>query len=154
MPLPVPGLVIRYSYLWHSEHLAGREEGTKDRPCAIIAAPHPPPQNPAQIFWAIQAFLPRNWENAAVANARRLLRALKLARPRAQGRIDQDQVIDFPRFWFGKAGDNSMARAHRQNLPASVGLRSEHGRNICSRNVPQSRAALRTGWRAVLRSCR
>ena len=38
IPTPAPGLVIRYSYLWHSEHLAGREEGTKDRPAAIIAA--------------------------------------------------------------------------------------------------------------------
>lgn len=35
---PVPGLVIRYSYLWHSEHLQGREEGQKDRPCAVIAS--------------------------------------------------------------------------------------------------------------------
>ena len=38
LPTPAPGLVIRYSYLWHSEFLAGREEGIKDRPCAIIAA--------------------------------------------------------------------------------------------------------------------
>ena len=40
MPLPqlVSGLVIRYSYLWHREHLEGCEEGQKDRPCAIIAA--------------------------------------------------------------------------------------------------------------------
>ena len=38
LPKPVPGLVIRYSYLWHSEHLEGREEGQKDRPCAIIAS--------------------------------------------------------------------------------------------------------------------
>ncbi len=37
-PEPVPGLVIRYSYLWHDEYLEGREEGEKDRPCAIIAA--------------------------------------------------------------------------------------------------------------------
>jgi hypothetical protein len=29
-------LVIGYSYLWHSEHERGQEEGTKDRPCAII----------------------------------------------------------------------------------------------------------------------
>lgn len=35
-PEPVPGLVIRYSYLWHAEHLRGREEGLKDRPCAIV----------------------------------------------------------------------------------------------------------------------
>ncbi len=38
LPKPVPGLVIRYSYLWASEHLEGREEGQKDRPCAIVAA--------------------------------------------------------------------------------------------------------------------
>jgi hypothetical protein len=36
LPKPVPGLVIRYSYLWRSEHLQGREEGVKDRPCAIV----------------------------------------------------------------------------------------------------------------------
>jgi hypothetical protein len=36
LPLPVPGLVIRYSYLWHSEHRKGLEDGVKDRPCAII----------------------------------------------------------------------------------------------------------------------
>jgi hypothetical protein len=41
LPTPVPGLVIRYCYLWHSEYLAGREEGQKDRPCAIVAALQP-----------------------------------------------------------------------------------------------------------------
>ena len=35
-PRPQPGLVIRYAYLWHSEHLEGREEGVKDRPCAVV----------------------------------------------------------------------------------------------------------------------
>ena len=35
-PDPVPGLVIRYSYLWASENAAGQEEGVKDRPCAVI----------------------------------------------------------------------------------------------------------------------
>jgi hypothetical protein len=38
LPEPVPGLIIRYSYLWYREHLQGRDEGQKDRPCAIIAA--------------------------------------------------------------------------------------------------------------------
>ena len=38
LPAPIPGLVIRYSYLWHREHLEGRDEGQKDRPCAIVAA--------------------------------------------------------------------------------------------------------------------
>ncbi|MBD0415801.1 type II toxin-antitoxin system PemK/MazF family toxin [Tianweitania sp. Rool2] len=36
MPNPIPGLVIRYSYLWLSEHEVGQEEGRKDRPCAIV----------------------------------------------------------------------------------------------------------------------
>ena len=35
-PVPRPGLVIRYSYLWDSEARQGREQGVKDRPCAII----------------------------------------------------------------------------------------------------------------------
>ena len=38
LPKPHPGLVVRYSYLWHSEHEAGREEGVKDRPCAVVLA--------------------------------------------------------------------------------------------------------------------
>ncbi len=37
-PQPRPGLVVRYAYLWWREHDAGREEGVKDRPCAIILA--------------------------------------------------------------------------------------------------------------------
>jgi hypothetical protein len=36
IPEPEPGLVIRYSYLWH--HQAGRAEGGKDRPAAILVA--------------------------------------------------------------------------------------------------------------------
>jgi len=38
LPNPEPGLIIRYSYLWLREFLAGKEEGVKDRPCAIVAA--------------------------------------------------------------------------------------------------------------------
>lgn len=30
--------MIRYSYLWTREAQAGREEGVKDRPCAIVLA--------------------------------------------------------------------------------------------------------------------
>ena len=38
IPEPIPGLVIRYSFLWHSEFVTGRDEGSKDRPVAIVAA--------------------------------------------------------------------------------------------------------------------
>jgi hypothetical protein len=37
-PRPEAGLVIRYSYLWLHEYREGREEGAKDRPCAIVLA--------------------------------------------------------------------------------------------------------------------
>ena len=38
IPNPEPGLVIAYSYLWHHEHRAGREEGQRDRPSVIVLA--------------------------------------------------------------------------------------------------------------------
>ena len=63
LPTPAPGLVIRYSYLWMREHAAGRDEGVKDRPCAIVVMltdedgdqvvtvlpiTHTPPSDPSQ----------------------------------------------------------------------------------------------------------
>lgn len=38
LPVPRPGLVISYSFLWPDEDAAGRESGAKDRPCAIVLA--------------------------------------------------------------------------------------------------------------------
>jgi hypothetical protein len=55
-------MVIRYAYLWRSEHERGFEEGAKDRPCAVLLAvkdeagdrkvivlpiTHTPPRDPA-----------------------------------------------------------------------------------------------------------
>jgi hypothetical protein len=89
-PEPYAGLVIRYSYLWKREFDAGREEGTKDRPCAIVMAvvdedgdkevlvlpiTHSPPANPAdalEIPTAIKARLAldgeRSWIMITEAN--------------------------------------------------------------------------------------
>ena len=36
LPVPEPGLVISYAYLWQAEYAQGREEGVKPRPCVII----------------------------------------------------------------------------------------------------------------------
>ena len=36
LPLPQPGQVIRYAYLWWNEARAGKQEGLKDRPCGIV----------------------------------------------------------------------------------------------------------------------
>lgn len=35
---PKVGWLLSYSYLWADEHRRGAEEGTKNRPCALIAA--------------------------------------------------------------------------------------------------------------------
>lgn len=35
-PAPVPGLVIRYSYLWKREFEQGKIEGQKHRPCVVV----------------------------------------------------------------------------------------------------------------------
>jgi len=35
---PEPGLVVRYDFLWSDERARGRDQGAKDRPCAIVVA--------------------------------------------------------------------------------------------------------------------
>ena len=65
MPLPHPGRVISYSYLWAREQVDGREDGVKHRPCAIVLArtvvagrelitvvpvTHSPPANPVDVL--------------------------------------------------------------------------------------------------------
>ena len=37
-PLPRPGAVVHYAYLWAREADTGAEEGRKDRPCAVVLA--------------------------------------------------------------------------------------------------------------------
>ncbi|MGB4056713.1 MAG: growth inhibitor PemK, partial [Alphaproteobacteria bacterium] len=38
IPDPFSGLVISFSYLRRAEYKAGRDEGIKDRPCAVVLA--------------------------------------------------------------------------------------------------------------------
>ncbi len=66
IPVPEPGLVIAYAYLWHHEHLAGAEEGRKNRPAVVtlvttqtdalievtvLPITHRPPKN---LEWAVE----------------------------------------------------------------------------------------------------
>ena len=37
-PDPQPGLIIKFDDLWKEEERQGREDGAKDRPCAIVVA--------------------------------------------------------------------------------------------------------------------
>ena len=36
-PLPQPGSVVRYAYLWADQHATGADEGRKDRPAVVLA---------------------------------------------------------------------------------------------------------------------
>lgn len=36
LPIPAPGLVISYAYLWRDQEAVGASEGRKSRPCAIV----------------------------------------------------------------------------------------------------------------------
>ena len=38
IPDPTPGVVVRYAYLWQSEALRDREEGSKYRPTVVVLA--------------------------------------------------------------------------------------------------------------------
>jgi mRNA-degrading endonuclease toxin of MazEF toxin-antitoxin module len=75
LPLPHPGRVISYAYLWAREHGDNRESGIKNRPCVIVldrqvrdgvtivtvvAVTHTPPSDPTdavEIPAAIKAHL-------------------------------------------------------------------------------------------------
>jgi hypothetical protein len=89
-PVPVAGLVIRYNYLWASEHARGQEEGVKDRPCAVVLVStdeagdqvvtvlpvsHTPPANPelavelpAQVKRRLRLDDDRSWVVLSEAN--------------------------------------------------------------------------------------
>lgn len=47
---PEPGLVIRYDFLWKEEEEAGKIDGLKDRPCAIIIVAEPDQNNSSNVF--------------------------------------------------------------------------------------------------------
>lgn len=38
LPDPVPGLVVRYGFLWPHQRRQGKAEATKERPCAIVVS--------------------------------------------------------------------------------------------------------------------
>jgi len=50
LPTPLPGLVIRYRYLWADDAASGAEEGDKERPAAIVMAVDPPGATAPRVF--------------------------------------------------------------------------------------------------------
>ena len=50
LPKPLPGLVVRYNYLWAGDARSGREDGDKERPVAIVMAVDRPGTNSPQVY--------------------------------------------------------------------------------------------------------
>ena len=50
LPLPQPGLVIRYSYLWAHDAARGREDGSKQRPAAVVLVIDSPAAAPPRVY--------------------------------------------------------------------------------------------------------
>lgn len=73
-PEPKAGLVVCYAYLWRNEALAGREEGLKDRPCAIVIAAE---QAEGQTLVTVAPITHREPDRADLANAIELPAATK-----------------------------------------------------------------------------
>lgn len=50
LPTPLPGLVVRYNYLWADAAAIGRAEGEKERPAAIVMAVDAPGTSAVRVY--------------------------------------------------------------------------------------------------------
>ena len=64
LPLPHPGMVIGYRYLWDAEAQAGHQDGRKDRPCVVVLAVTQAQGGPVVTVAPITHAAPRNPDTA------------------------------------------------------------------------------------------
>lgn len=95
-PDPVPGLVIRHRFLWSREASRGRREGSKPRPCVVIAAVKRP--NTVRVTLAPITHSPPADARACVAMPPRITRELKLDDDPQWLRFDELNSFDWPGF--------------------------------------------------------
>ena len=50
LPAPLPGLVLRYSYLWAADAARGRDEDDKDRPAIVVITIDDRPGEPPRVL--------------------------------------------------------------------------------------------------------
>ncbi len=159
LPQPVPGLVIRYSYLWHAEHLQAQEEGRKDRPCAIVAAIRPDESGGVRVLVLPITHRPPEQPGLAVEIPAKVKRRLRLddapswviltewnefVWPGPDLRRVPDTRQFFRRPWHAAA---IALRFHPRPLPCP---REVWTRVACAPDIeprPNSRAQARRSWR-------
>jgi hypothetical protein len=68
--IPKPAEVVAYSYLWHREAAAGREEGVKDRPVVVVVAIAKRPHGTQLLVVPVTTRPPRDGDTAIEMPAR------------------------------------------------------------------------------------
>lgn len=98
LPEPKLGLVISYSYLWHHEHNAGRDEGAKSRPCVILLAIDRPDDGTLMVRVAPITHSPPGAPAAALAIPAAVKRLLGLDDERSWVILDEVNEFAWPGF--------------------------------------------------------
>ena len=92
---PKPGLVIRYDFLWKEEERAGRTEGRKDRPCAIVVATRPNPNGSRTVVLCPITHTPPKDEDSAVEIPVKMARYLSLDNDRMWIKTHQVNILEW-----------------------------------------------------------
>lgn len=95
-PAPKPGLVIRYSFLWSDEKAAGAEEGSKDRPCAIVVAARKDEQGDIRTLVAPITHAPPDDPDDSIEIPSAVTKALGLDGERHWLRLDELNRFSWP----------------------------------------------------------
>jgi len=77
-PNPQVGLVVRYDYLWSGEAMQGRQEGAKERPCAVIQSVHKGEDGKISVLLAPITHTPPHGKNEGVEIPYKVTRYLGL----------------------------------------------------------------------------
>ena len=109
-PAPQSGLVIRYAYLWRREARAGREEGAKDRPCAVVLA-HKDVEGETRVYVLPVTHSPPFEHDEAVAIPASVAQRLRLDEERSWIVVSEANVFTWPgpdlRFVPGKGPESA-----------------------------------------------
>jgi len=97
-PIPKPGLVIRYSFLWSDAEARGATEGAKDRPCAIVVAVRRDPNGEIDTVVAPVTHRPPKDSTASIEIPAATCKSLGLDKGRHWLRLDELNRFAWPGF--------------------------------------------------------
>lgn len=97
-PIPVPGLVVRYGFLWSHEARRGRVEAAKDRPVAIVSAARNEPDGEIRTIVAPITHEPPDDPAASIEIPGDVAASLGLDGQRHWLRLDELNRFEWPGF--------------------------------------------------------